>query len=77
MGHDERARAWADRSSVAGCRWQYELQLRRLFWQSVHGIYASWSSASARMPYSAFDDNQQHVTHAATTENKRLSEVLA
>ena len=29
------------------------------------------------LPYSAIDHNQQHVTHAAITENKRLSEVLA
>ena len=34
-----------------------------------------WKGLS--LPYSAFDDNQQHVTHAAITENKRLSEVLA
>lgn len=29
------------------------------------------------LPYSVFDPDQQRVTHAAITENKRLSEVLA
>ena len=30
----------------------------------------------AALPYRAFDPDQQHVTHAAITENKRLSAVL-
>ena len=34
-----------------------------------------WKGPS--LPYSAFDHNQQHVTHAAITENKRLGDVLA
>ena len=34
-----------------------------------------WKGLS--LPYSAFDHNQQHVTHAAITENKRLGDVLA
>ena len=29
------------------------------------------------LPYRAFDPDQQHVTHAAITENKRLSAVLS
>jgi hypothetical protein len=29
------------------------------------------------LPYRAFDPDQQRITHAAITENKRLSEVLA
>jgi hypothetical protein len=29
------------------------------------------------LPYRVFDPDQQRVTHAAITENKRLSEVLA
>jgi hypothetical protein len=32
---------------------------------------------SRALPYSAFDDNQQPIIHAAITENKRLSEELA
>lgn len=34
-----------------------------------------WKGLS--LPYSAFDHNQQHMTHAAITENKRLGDVLA
>lgn len=34
-----------------------------------------WKGLS--LPYSAFDHDQQHVTHTAITENKRLSDVLA
>jgi hypothetical protein len=32
---------------------------------------------SRALPYSALDDNQQPIIHAAITENKRLSEELA
>lgn len=35
---------------------------------------ARWKGLS--LPYSVFDRDQQHVTHAAVTEHKRLSEVL-
>ena len=36
---------------------------------------ARWKGLS--LPYSVFDRDQQHVTHAAVTENKRLGEVLS
>lgn len=36
---------------------------------------ARWKGIS--LPYRCFDPEQQHVTHAAITANKRLSDVLA
>lgn len=40
-----------------------------------HRLEIRWKGIS--LPYRVFDPNQQRVTHATITENKRLSEVLS
>lgn len=47
MGHDERARAWADRGSVACCRWQHE---HRNSGVRAGGQHAAYSTHGQTVP---------------------------